>query len=296
MGTRIRIVLYAHGPDHADRAAREAYAVFSKVDARMSDYKPDSELSRLSRASGAVPRAISEPLFTVLAAAQRIARQTGGGFDVTVGPVVRLWREARKKRALPDPQAIRRAKERVGWRHLVLDAEGRTARLEKENMLLDLGGIAKGYACDEALRALRREGVTRAFIDAGGGMALGDPPPDRAGWRIQVADRQDLVLEISNCGVATSGDTEQFVQIDGVRYSHIVDPATGVGLTDRSMVTVIAPDGITADALATAVSVMGPERGPAHIETLEDTEVWIRWVDERKRRTRQSSGFPDMIK
>jgi thiamine biosynthesis lipoprotein len=162
-------------------------------------------------------------------------------------------------------------------------------------MRIDLGAIAKGYACDRALAAMAREGIASAMVETSGGYALGDPPPGRDGWRIQVADREDEVLVLQRCGVATSGDTEQFVEIDGVRYSHIVDPSTGLGLTNRAMVTVVAPDGMSADALSTTVSLMGPNQGLALAGNRPGTHARYRGVEDGRLRSRQTSGFAALL-
>lgn len=291
MGTPCRVAFYARDAEEAERARRAAFAELAGVDERMSDYREESEVSLLSRRSGGGPIPVSEPLFQVLSAAQRFSQLSGGAFDVTVGPVVHLWRKARREARLPDPRELREALERTGWRKLVLDPAARTARLERPGMLLDLGGIAKGHACDRALEALARLGIRRAMVDTGGGMAIGDPPPGRAGWRIQVADRSEKVLVLARCGVATSGDWERYVEIDGVRYSHIVDPSTGLGLTNRILVTVVAPDGMSADALSTALSVLGPQRGLRLAEDLPGVEAWMRWRENGAVRSAETSGF-----
>jgi thiamine biosynthesis lipoprotein len=159
------------------------------------------------------------------------------------------------------------ARAAVGWWKLELDTRRQTATLLVPEMKLDLGGIAKGYALDEALKTLQAHGVTRALVTGGGDMVAGEPPPGQKGWRIEVAPLDVTnapparFLRLRNAALATSGDIFQHVEIDGRRYSHIVDPRTGLGLIDRSQVTVIARDGTMADALATAVSVLGPERG-----------------------------------
>jgi thiamine biosynthesis lipoprotein len=295
MGTTVRVTLYAPSPAGAESAARAAFAEIAALDARMSDYRPESELSLLSASSGAGPTAVSQPLFEVLSAALRYAELSGGAFDVTVGPLLRLWRGARKTKTMPSPEELREARHRVGFRHVALDPHDRSVTLRRPGMLLDLGGIAKGYACDRALAVLRAQGVTRALVDTGGGMAAGDPPPGERGWRIRVGDRDALVLVLARCGVSTSGDTEQFVELDGRRYSHIVDPSTGLGLVDGPEVTVVAPDGMSADALSTAISVMGVERGLKLAEDLENTEAWILWKDGETCRISESSGFPALL-
>jgi thiamine biosynthesis lipoprotein len=268
MGVPFRIVLYAAGRAQAEAAARAAFARVAALNAVMSDYDSDSELSRLSQTSGTGQAVkLGEDLWTVLARAQDLARRTDGAFDVTVGPCVNLWRKARRDRALPDPVRLARARAATGWRHLELDAKQRTARLRAPGMRLDLGGIAKGYAVDEALKVLASRGIRSALASGGGDLAVSDPPPGKPGWRIEVAalDAPDAPparhVLLRRAGLATSGDLFQHVEIGGARYSHIVDPRTGLGLTDRSQVTVIARDCLTADSLSTAISVLGPERG-----------------------------------
>ncbi len=295
MGTPCRVVFYAADSDQAERARRAAFAELAAVDERMSDYRQDSELSLLCARAGSGPVPVSEPLFDVLSAARRFSELSGGAFDVTVGPLVALWRQARREGRLPEPGALREALERTGWRKLALDPAARTVRLERPGMRLDVGGIAKGYACDRALAALARLGIRRAMVDTGGGMAIGEPPPGRPGWRIQVADQSSKVLVLAGRGVATSGDWERYVEIDGVRYSHIVDPATGVGLTNRILVTVVAPDGMSADALSTALSVLGPERGLRLAEDLPGVEAWMRWREGGAVRSAQTSGFAALL-
>ena len=228
-------------------------------------------------------------------AAYNLAEETGGAFDVTLGPVIRLWRDARKQKRLPDPAALAEARGRCGFRNLVLDAAARTVSLKMPGMLLDLGGIAKGYAADEALRVLRDHGIRSALVAASGDLAIGDPPPGKTGWRVGIdslnapESKFTRVLELRNAAVSTSGDTEQFLEIGGVRYSHIIDPATGMGLTDRIAVTVVAEKGIDADGLATAVSVLGMQRGLEFVEQRTPAAVMI--VDSRGR-VSQSSRFP----
>jgi thiamine biosynthesis lipoprotein len=289
MGTRITIKMWADSPERAARAARAGFDVFRRLDALMSDYKPESELSRLSDAAGQGPRKVSPELFDVLRESKTIAERTGGAFDVTVAPVVLLWRKARKERALPPPDVLKDALSKVGHADLVL--KDGTAELRRPGMRLDLGGIAKGYACDRALEAVVKEGVPRAYVDAGGGMSIGAPPPGRDAWRIGMIGDVRRVLLLKNCGVATAGDLEQFVEIEGRRYSHIVDPKTGLGLTNRAMATVVAPNGFAADAVDTALCVLGPERGFA----LGGIEAWMSWVEGERVRTSETPGFQRLI-
>ena len=255
MGTLVRIKLYARDEVQARRAFRVAFDRIHQLDEILSDYNPDSELSRLRAGR---PVLVSEDLFRVLDASQRLAEETDGAFDVTLGPVIRLWREARRTHRLPDPEALREAASHCGYRKLHLDPAARTLTLDQAGMQLDVGGIAKGYAADEAIGALKRLGIRSALVAASGDLAFSDAPPGEAGWKIEVASR---VIELSNAAVSTSGDAEQHLDIGGKRYSHIIDPKTNMGLTSGVTVSIIAPQGILADGLSTAVSVLGLRRG-----------------------------------
>jgi thiamine biosynthesis lipoprotein len=258
MGTLVRIQLYAAEEAEAAAAFRLAFARIAELDAALSDYRPESELNRLCRAAAGRPVAIGPDLMTVLAASQRLAEESGGAFDVTIGPVTDLWRQHR----VPDAAALRDATARTGYRKLHLDAAHGTATLDEAGMQLDLGGIAKGYAADQALAVLRKLGLSSALVAMSGDLAIGAAPPGKAGWTV-AAGIPARTLELANAAVSTSGDTEQHLDAGGVRYSHIVDPATGMGLTHAPVVTVIARRGIEADALATAVSILGLDRGRA---------------------------------
>jgi thiamine biosynthesis lipoprotein len=291
MGTRVRVVMYAASREEAEAAAKAAFDVMRDVNDRMSDYLPESELSRLSASAGRGPLMVSAPLFDLLAVSLAHSRASGGAFDVTLGPLTRLWRRSRKSGTLPDPAEVKAARDRSGHLHVRMDPQAGTVELAKPGMLLDLGGIAKGYACDRALAAMKARGISRAFVDTGGGMALGDPPPGKAGWTIGLLGDPRRVLVLSNCGVATSGDSEQAIEIGGVRYSHIVDPATGLGLTRGEMATVIAPTGMDADVLATACCVRGPERALELIASRPGTEAWVQCVADRRRKRVESPGF-----
>lgn len=277
MGGAIRLILYAPNTASAEAAATAAYARIAALEDVMSDYRPTSEVSRLAQRAGQGPQPVSADLARVLTRAQAVARSSGGAFDVTCGPLVKLWREARTTRRLPETASIRQAKAAVGWRFLRLDdsPSGPTADLRQPGLRLDLGGIAKGDAGDQALAVLRQNGVTRALIEAGGDLVAGDPPPGERGWRVQVRGAPREVRWLANQAMSTSGDAEQFLEINGVRYSHIVDPRDGKGVTHRHQVSVIAPTGLQSDPLATALSVLGPRSG-GRLAVREGVEViWV---------------------
>jgi len=297
MGVEFQITLYAGGEKAANAALEAAFERINQLNSIMSDYDSSSELSRLGQtAPSKEPVKLSKELFLVLAKAQSLSRRTGGAFDVTVGPLTKLWRRARRRKQMPEAGDLAAARAATGYRRLELDAKTRTARLLRPNMRLDLGGIAKGYAADEALAVLRRRGITRAVVNGSGDMAIGDPPPRKKGWEVGVNPRApggppSEFLLLANCGVAASGDMYQFVEIDGRRYSHILDPRTGLGLTDRSSVTVVARDCMTADSLASAVSVLGPKDGLKLVKETPGAEARILRIEGDRQRSYATPGY-----
>ncbi len=297
MGTMFSITLYAADQTVAKRAADAAFARVAELDRMMTDYDPQSELMQLCRRPSGVPVKVSAELFNVLQRARHISEISEGTFDVTVGPYVHLWRTARKSRILPSPEEIVSARRVVGWQKVKLDARSRTVTLAVPGMKLDLGGIGKGYAADAALKVLRDLGIRHALVAASGDLAIGDPPPGRAGWTVAVASivvtesAPTKMLLLHNVGVSTSGDAEQFVEIGGIRYSHIVDPRTGIGLTERIQTTVIAPNGTTSDALAKVVCVLGAKRGLAVADALPGVAALVLRIDDGVKQTIPSRRF-----
>lgn len=281
MGTRFRIVLYAPDAALSARASDEAFERIARLDNTMSDYQSGSELMSLCHKAGGPPVTVSDDLFYVLSESQKLAKRSGGAFDVTAGPIIHLWRRARRRRELPDPKELRQARRLSGYKFLRLDAKARTAQLLRPGMLLDLGGIAKGYAADEALKVLARHGISRALVAAGGDIAAGASPPGEPGWRVGIAPLESpdappsRFLLLHDAGVSTSGDAEQHAEIGGVRYSHIIDPRTGRALTGRSSVTVVAPNASSSDGLATALSVLSPRRALALARSTPNTAALI---------------------
>lgn len=282
MATTFHIALHADSKMTAEAAADAAFKRIGELNAAFSDYEPNSEVMRLCNAGPNVPFKASPVLFDITSRALELARITDGAFDPTCGNLTRLWRHTKRVKRLPPADRLQQAIAATGWRGVQLDSQTQTITLTKPGMLIDLGGIAKGYAADAALRILGERGITRALVIAGGDIAIGDPPPDEDTWEVKLRTFQHSASDgtepletrrLKNCGVSTSGDLYQFVEIDGVRYSHIVSPKTGLGLTERIACTVIAPDCTTSDALATAMCVLGKERGEATATKLRGVTV-----------------------
>ena len=260
MGVQAKLIVYAPDQETAERGCRAAFARIEALEASMSDYRRGSELLRLCEKAGGPPVKVSDDLFYILQRSQQFSQESDGAFDCTVGPQVALWRQARKTHTLPTTQQIEHANAVTGYRLLQLDPQSKTVRLLKPGMKLDLGGIAKGYAGDQAIKVLRDNGIKSALFEAGGDIVVSDPPPHSSGWVIALENAGNAPGKqtLHNCAISTSGDTVQFVEIAGQHYSHVVDPRTGRALTNHWMATVIAPRGIDTDALSTTLCVMGP--------------------------------------
>ena len=267
LGTLVTIVVDVRGEDEAAGVLSAGFRRIDELDAILSDYRADSEVNRLCQSA---PHkefvSVSHELFEVLRAARGVSVQSGGAFDVTIGPVTRLWRRARRRKELPPSELLSAARQAVGYEKIELRDRPPGVRLKSAKMRIDLGGIAKGYIVDEVLRELMKKGALAGLVNAGGDIGVSAPHDARKPWRVGVASldpkkKVDQLIVLSEQAIATSGDAYQSVEIDSKRYSHIVDPRTGVGVTRQSSVTVIAPRADLADAWASALSVLGPEKG-----------------------------------
>jgi len=286
MGTVFRLVLYAGSETQAQTAAEGAFALVDSLNASMSDYLPESELNLLCATAGSgVSVPVSDHLWAILKLADRYSRKTKGAFDASIGPLTRLWRRARNLKELPDSGRVEEARILVGYQQLKFK-KGQKIQLKRTGMRLDLGGIAQGYAADRCLEVLRKNGIRQALADAGGDLALGDAPPGETGWAIELpehrvglnsgqAGRTVKTLRLANCGITTSGASYRYLEVEGIRYSHIIDPRTGWGLTHHTLVTVLAPTATDADAWATAISVMGQSGWDALQKKPKKTKVWL---------------------
>ena len=245
MGTIFRVEMYAADGAHASKAAEAAYARAEELEQIMSDYRPDSELNTLAREGCKAPFPVSQDLYDVLTRAMWISHESGGMFDVSIGPVVRLWRAARKSGQLPDAAAIAKALALVNYHDIVMDPQNHTVFLKRSGMILDLGGVGKGYAADQMLAALEAQGIHRAMVVAGGEVVVGDPPPGKFGWNVTLdtaASAESAVscsVLLNRGAVSTSGDEHQFFVTNGHRYSHVINPKTGWALEGQSSTTIV---------------------------------------------------------
>ena len=276
MGVPFRLVIRTdQGLEFAESAASKTWNRIEALNQVFSNYQTDSELSLLGQGSGrGLWVAVSLDLWELMMRSQRLAYLSDGAFDLTMGPLTALWRKSRREQSMPDAEELARARAKSGWQHLLMMPEAHSVCLTQSGMRLDPGGIAKGYALDAGIEVLKGMGVQHALLSGGGdmmslgGRSLSEP------WQIRLAslvedenvNETEGLISLQDMAMATSGDLFQFVEIDGKRYSHILNPSTGMGLTTRSLVTVMASEATTADAVATTLSVLGPIEGRKWVE------------------------------
>ena len=280
MGTVVSINCVAKNEGVGRAAIAAAFEELDRIDELMSDFKPESELSVVNREAFKIPVAVGDELFAILEKAVAYSELSGGAFDVTVGPIVDLWRKAGDEGRKPSAEEIAWAKAKTGYDKLVLDKKRKTVRFAYNGMRIDLGGIAKGYAIDRAVEAMKRAGAVGGLVDVGGDIRCFGKPAEKAKWVIALQDPGSeegilFALALGDMSVATSGDYRRFVVVDGERHSHIMNPAVGDSVKDFASVTVIAKKAIDADALATTVSVVGTKEGIKLIESLSNTEALL---------------------
>jgi len=285
MGTFARVIAVAADSNIANRCIEAALAEIKEIDKLMNRYKNDSEISELNRDGFRRAVRVSKSTYEVLQRAIEFSELTYGAFDVTVGPLVDIWHSTRDTSTLPADAELQQARSKVSYELLILDVNEMSVRFAVKGMKLDLGGIAKGYAIDKAVEAMQKAGALGAMVEIGGDIrCFGSPPQGQNRWRIGLQESRAagenvstgrilLVLELVDAAVATSGDYRRFVVIEGKRYSHIIDAKTGYSSDELTSATVISKNATEADALATAVSVMGAEKGLALIETTPETEA-----------------------
>jgi thiamine biosynthesis lipoprotein len=283
MGMQVRLVVYAKDEPTAIDACSAAFDRVKQIDDIASDYRSTSELMKLCAKAGSQPVPVSDDLFLMLTHAVEVSHISGGTFDITVGPYVALWRNARKTKQFPKEEDLQKAKALVGWQKITLNPVDHTVRLAVPGMKLDLGGLAKGYAGDCAIAVLKKNGIASALYEAGGDIVVSDPPPQSNGWIIEIVNDQvgnkPRKIAVKNAGVSTSGSTEQFVIFNGQRYSHIIDPRTGLGMTDPTLVTIVAANGITSDSLSKPACILGPEGSAGVLKHYPGVKAYFRRGD-----------------
>jgi len=282
MGTlvEIQLVCPASGEEAALRAIRAAREEISRLEDLMSPYRPESDISRVNREAALHPVVVSTDTFQVLKRSLAVSEKTDGAFDISFAPVGRLWRLDPENPRIPTGEEIESTLALVDFRNILLDGEKRSVAFAREGMAIDLGGIAKGTAVNRAVKVVRGHGFEDVLVNAGGDLfALGKNAEGKP-WRIGIRDPRDKTrfiekIEVSDRAVVTSGDYERMVEIEGTRYHHIMDTKTGRPAEKCISVTIVSGDPELADALSTALFVLGPEKGLELVEQMPDVEALI---------------------
>ena len=276
MGTVLTVTLAGMDQDAADRTINAVFEEIDRIENLLSTWKPESDLSRLNREAASGWYVTDEETFELLNKSVEYARLSDGAFDITAGPIIRLWGfHTRSDQRVPSPDEIAETMTVVGYSLLELDEDKKAVRFSREGMELDVSGVAKGYAVDKAVITLRGMDIRNALINLGGNVFAMGSPPGRERWRIAVrdprSDKDDVGrLLVTDQGVASSGQYVRYIEIKSRRYGHIIDPRTGKPVEGVRGTTIIAPDAVTADILSTATFVMGREKAE---ELIKDQEV-----------------------
>jgi thiamine biosynthesis lipoprotein len=278
MGTLVEISIVGRDEDKATAAINDAFAEMERIEKLMSRWIPESEVSRINRWAGVKAVKVSAEVLEVIQRAREISKASGGYFDISVGGLLDLWGFETSEGRVPAKVEVEQALQSVGYGAIVVDGEASTVELRR-GMRIDLGGIAKGYAVGRAYEVLRSRGYENMIVNAGGDMRVGGRKP-KGPWVIGIQDPRDrsrilASFDVGDISVATSGDYERYFEADGVRYHHLLNPFTGYPGRQCRSVTIQAKDAVTADALATAVFVMGPEEGLRLVEATEGVEGLI---------------------
>ena len=302
MGSPFTISIYSNDSITAANAALAAFKKAGELNDILSDYIDSSEINRLSATSGqGIYVKVSAPLFDILQRSIEAAELSNGAYDISIGPVVKLWRNARKTKIFPNKDSIGSALQKTGYMFIHLDSINHSVWLEKKGMKLDIGGLGKGFVASYALDVLKQYGFTCAMINAGGKIITGEAPPQKDGWLIGInapGEKDEILtrlLVLKEFSVATSGDIYQYVEFNGKRYSHIVDPKTGIGLTRSRNVTAIAKDATTADWLATACSVLSIKKSMKLIKKIPGAALLVTENRNGKIYERSSSNFKNYL-
>lgn len=262
MGTFLEIQAFGVSEAIMDHAMNLAFEEVDRIEQLLSTYKASSQISQLNQHGAEAPVALSREVFDLLKRSKGITQQTDGSFDITVGPIVQLWRQSNGR--IPDARAIEEATLCVGMNHVHLDEKNLRAWFDTKGVRVDLGGIGKGYAMDRAAEVLKEQGIQRAMLSFGGHILALDPPPGKTGWNILIRDpNQDDAfihnMEIQNASIATTANDQRGYWINGKRYSHIIHPTTGLPVEGKASVTVITKKAEEGDALSTALFASGEQ-------------------------------------
>jgi thiamine biosynthesis lipoprotein len=280
MGSRFEISAVHPDPQKCQVAIDAAYAEIDRIEALISEWRESSRVSEINRQAGVAPVEVPKELANLVRRSLKVSALTDGAFDVTFHTVGRLWNFKSRTAPVPAKEAIAAALADTGYRHVLLDEKRSTVYLDRKGTRIGFGAIGKGYAANRAVFVLKEHGVTGGVVNAGGDLVIFGTQENGKPWRIGIAnpldrDKTFAWLDTTEQAVVTSGNYENYIEVDGRRLSHILDPRTGWPVEELRSVTIVCPDGELADALATGVSVLGVEKGLALVDRLKGVEAML---------------------
>lgn len=283
MGSDFEITVVADTEEEASLFMKQAVAEIQRIERLISSWDEQSETAEVNRQAGQQPVKVSEELFDLVSRSLALSKLTDGAFDISFAGMNKLWTFNKGVQEMPSAEELAESVERVGYEHIVLNEQHQTIFLEKEGMKIAFGAIGKGYAADKVKQLLKEQGVLAGIINASGDMTTWGEQPNGEEWKVAITNPLNkseafALVPVSDKAVVTSGDYERYAMIDGKRYAHIINPKTGMPASGLISVTVFAPSAELADAIATAVFVMGAEVGVDRINQMPGVEVVV--VDE----------------
>ena len=296
MGSPFNIIFYHNDPAEAALLAKKCFLIVDSLNNIFSDYSAESEVGKLALQINLTDIKVSDELFTMIVRSKDAWERSGKTFDITIGALTQLWRKAKKENRFPSEAEVKAAKDLTGFKNLTINERSKTISFNKPGILFDFGGIVPGYAAQRVIDFLKTKNINIALVDASGDIVMGDEPPGKDGWTIGVNlpenknEIWDKKLELKNFAVSTSGDVYRYTIHNGVKYSHIIDPGTGYGVTSQRNVTIITKYGADADWLATACSIL-PIKKALKLAKKEHAAILIATLDGEKIVTYKSESF-----
>lgn len=271
MGTTFTVALYGEDRERMEAAVEQAFAELRRLDRMLSNYRPSSEWSKVNREAAERPVYVSRELFDLLSACIRYSEASQGAFDITVGPLMKVWGFYRGTGRLPSPEEVKAALAKVGYRNILLDPQNQTVRFAQAGVEIDPGGIGKGYAVDRMVAIVKEHGIRSALVSASGSSiyGLGAPPGEPRGWEVRIRHPRDETqtvetLFLKDQSLSTSGNYEKFFVAEGKTYSHIMDPRTGYPAQGLLSVSVLAPRTLDSEAWTKPFFVLGRQWAARH--------------------------------
>lgn len=296
MGSSFNIIFYCSDSAQATELSSQCFALIDSLNNIFSDYSSSSEVGRLASIEIVNDQKVSDKLFQMILQSKQAWIKSGKTFDVTIGSLTQLWRKMNSEKRFPSRNEIRKARQLSGLDNLITNENSQTISFKKRGMRFDFGGIVPGYAAQKVIDLLRSKNINIALADASGDIVMGESPPGKLGWRVGINlpesenELWDRKLELKNCAVSTSGDVFRYTIHNGKKYSHIIDPRTGYGVTSQRNVTVIAKEGALADWLATACSILSIKKA-LKLAKKEKAALFIASLKDGKVTTHKTENF-----